>query len=99
MLQLSFGASDQSNTHTHTLTWKCCLQSRMDVHKGHNCTSCSGAFQCDVMWVMHMEPTCKKQIAATVHVSKCQAIDLSCTRKVYLHSEDITKWHHVQPAR
>ena len=76
-------------------TWKCCLHSRMDAHKGHNYTSCSGALQCDIMWVMYMQPTCKKQIAATVHVSKCQAVDLSCTRKVCLHSEDITKWHHV----
>ena len=53
----------------------------MDAQKGHNYTSCSGALQCDVMWVMCRDPTCKKQIAATVHVSKGHAARLELHAK------------------
>ena len=41
-------ASTNTHTHiTHTHTWKCCLRSRMDVHKGHNTVAAPA--HCNVM--------------------------------------------------
>ena len=56
-------------------TWKCCLHSRMDARKGHDYTSCSGALQCDVMWVMHI--FAQRGYHKMAHMAPCTA----CTIK------------------